>query len=113
MIAADIVSWALILVGSFLLMAGAFGLLRLPDFYARSHAGGVTDTGGTMFIIAGLAVQAGLSLVAVKLALIFVFLFFTSPTSSHALVHAAFTSGLKPLLDHDKTGEAPDAEAGP
>ena len=51
-----------------------------------------------MLILLGLGLQAGISLAAFKLALIFMFLFFTSPTASHALVNAAMRSGLKPKL---------------
>jgi multicomponent Na+:H+ antiporter subunit G len=44
--------------------------------------------------------QAGIGLAAFKLALIFMFLFFTSPTASHALVNAAMHTGLQPELDN-------------
>ena len=63
----DILSWAFLGTGSFLCVAGALGLLRLPDFYTRLHAGGVIDTGGASLILVGLMLQAGLSLIAVKL----------------------------------------------
>jgi multicomponent Na+:H+ antiporter subunit G len=49
-----------------------------------------------------------MSFVTVKLGLIFVFLMFTSPTSTHALAQAALFSGLKPrLADGDKAENAP------
>jgi len=94
----DILSWALIVAGSAFAIIGAVGLLRLPDVYARMHAAGITDTLGAGLILAGLAVQAGWTLVTVKLVLIYVFLLFTSPTSTYALANAAFTGGLEPLL---------------
>ena len=40
--------------------------------------------------------QAGLSLTALKLVLIFVFLVFTAPTAAHALAHAALLDGILP-----------------
>ena len=43
-------------------------------------------------------VQAGPTLITAKLIFIGVFLFFTSPTATHAVANAAFTAGLKPLL---------------
>lgn len=95
---ADIVSWALILGGGFFLVVGGIGVLRLPDFFTRQHAAGLTDTMGAYLLLAGLMVQGGLTLVSVKLALIVVFLVITSPTSTHALAQAAMSSGLKPLL---------------
>jgi multicomponent Na+:H+ antiporter subunit G len=43
-----------------------------------------------------MALQAGLTLVTVKLGLILLFLFITGPTSTHAVANAALVSGLKP-----------------
>ena len=85
----DILSWLLLLAGSFFLIVGAVGLIRLPDFYSRMHAAGVTDTGGAGLILLGLMVQGGLTLITVKLFIILVFLWFTSPTACHALAKAS------------------------
>lgn len=93
----DILSWAFLLTGSFFVITGGIGLLRLPDFYSRIHAAGLTDTIGSWFILIGLILQAGWNLVAVKLILILIFLILTSPLASHALAKAAFLRGLKPL----------------
>ncbi len=92
----DIVSWALILAGSFFIVVGGIGLVRLPDFYSRGHAAGMTDTLGAALVILGLMVEAGWSLNLGRLFFILAFLFFTSPTASHALGHAALFSGVKP-----------------
>ncbi len=103
---ADLASWVLIVIGAFGVLTGGIGVLRLPDFYTRMHAAGITDTLGAGAIIAGLMIQSGLTLVTVKLALILIFLFFTNPTSSFSLAHAALTSGVAPKLDHDLTKDA-------
>lgn len=92
----DGASWALLVAGSFLVVVGALGLLRMPDFYTRLHPAGVTDTLGVDLILLGLMLQAGFSLVTVKLLLVGAFLFFTSPTSTHAIANAALVAGLKP-----------------
>lgn len=98
----DLLSWLLLLAGGALGIIGGIGIYRFPDFYSRLHAAGITDTLCAMLILLGLALQAGWTLAAFKLALIFVFLFFTSPTASHALANAALHSGLQPKLDGDK-----------
>jgi len=98
----DALSWGLLSVGAALLVVGGIGLLRLPDFYARTHAGGITDTLATWCVILGLLLQAPQWIVAAKLLFILVFLFFTSPVSSHALVRSAFTTGLHPRLKGQK-----------
>ena len=97
----EVVSWIFLISGSFFVLVGGFGVLRMPDVYTRSHAAGVTDTLGAGLILLGLMAQAGLTLITVKLLLILVFLLFTSPTSSFALNHTAWTSGLRPLLDNE------------
>lgn len=96
-LAFDAVSWVLLLAGSFFIVSGSLGLLRLPDVYSRMHAAGVTDTLGTGLFLGGLMVQGGLTLVTVKLLMILGFILFTSPTSTHALANAAFSSGAKPI----------------
>lgn len=100
--AIDIVSWILIIAGSFFVATGGIGLLRMPDIFARLHAAGVTDTMGAGLILVGLMVQAGFSLVTVKLVLILIFFFLTGPTASHALAHAALLSGYRPWQRTDK-----------
>jgi len=97
----NILSWAFIILGAFSLITGAVGVLRLPDVYTRMHAASITDTLGAGSIILGLMLQAGPTLVAAKLLLILVFIFFTSPASSFALAHAALSSGVEPILDAD------------
>lgn len=92
----DILSWVLLLGGGLVGILGGIGLLRFPDFYTRLHAAGMTDTLCALMIIAGLILQAGLTLLSLKLALILLFLLFTAPTASHALARAAMTDGLKP-----------------
>ena len=98
----DILSWICLLAGGALGIVGGIGIHRFPDFYSRLHAAGITDTLCAMLILLGLGLQAGWSLAAFKLALIFVFIFFTSPTASHALANAALHSGLQPRLDSDE-----------
>ena len=95
-IALDILSWVLLLSGSAFALIGGVGILRFPDFYSRLHAGGITDTMGAGLILAGLMVQAGMSLLALKLFMVFWFLYVSSPTSAHALAKAAREFGLQP-----------------
>ncbi len=112
-VALDMASWALLVVGGGMMMIGAFGLLRLPDFYTRLHPAGITDTMGAGLILLGLILQAGFTIVALKLAMVFLFLMITSPTSTHATARAAMAAGLRPkFLAEDQTAEGgPDGGA--
>lgn len=98
----DLFSWAFLITGSAFVVIGNIGLVRLPDFYTRLHAAGITDTLGAGLILIGLCFQAGLSLISVKLILIAVFLLITSPTASHALAKSALHGKLKPILTEEK-----------
>ncbi len=93
---ADALGWLLLLAGSFFVVSGGIGLVRMPDFFTRMHPSGVVDTLGAALIVAGLIVQAGPTQVTMKLLLILAFLFFTSPTATHAVAHAALAGGLVP-----------------
>ena len=97
-----LVSWVFLLAGSFFAVVGGVGIVRLPDFYSRLHGGGVTDTMGAGLILLGLMFQAGLTLITVKLVMIFFFLFVTSPSSCHALASSALAHGVEPKFPRRK-----------
>ncbi len=94
----EIASWILLGAGGSFCMIGALGLLRMPDFYTRMHAASVVDTLGAGLLLAGMLLQAGLSLISVKLVMIGLLLFFTSPAATHALGRAARARGVEPQL---------------
>ena len=93
---ADALSWILLVAGGLCCVVSGIGLLRMPDFYTRIHAASVADAVGAGLILAGLVLQAGFTLVAAKLAIIGLLVFFTSPAAAHALARAALHRGLEP-----------------
>ena len=101
----DLLSWFFFLVGGFLLITGSVGVLRLPDFFSRVHAAGITESLASPLILIGLIIQVGLSLESVKLLLIIVFLLATSPSATHAMASAALRGGAGP-----KSEDIPDLD---
>jgi len=97
----DLLSWVAIISGAVLCLIGGIGLIRLPDMYTRMHGAGLIDTLGVGLILVGLMFQAGFTLVLAKLIMILIFIFFTSPTATHALARAALNGGLKPVVEDD------------
>lgn len=93
---ADILTALFILPGAFCVLVGGIGVMRMPDFYTRLHAAGVTDTLGAGLILVGLLFQGGFSLISVKLLMILAFLLFTSPTACHVLCRAAMADKNNP-----------------
>ena len=100
---------ALCLVGGILAIIGTVGVLRFPDFYTRLHAASVTDTSAATLTLVGMALLAPSWLIVFKLTAIWLFLFLTGPTGSHALANAAHTAGLQPVIGRQRNLKA-DAE---
>lgn len=97
------------LVGALFCIIGAFGLLRLPDVFARMHAASLVDTLGMLLLVLGMLIIEGLfTQNTLRLLLIALFVLFTSPVATHALSKAALKEGVKPVLadesDDDVTG---------
>ena len=85
----EIVAVIFIVAGAFFFFTATLGLLRFPDFYTRMHATGKGDTLGSLLILFGLALYNGISLTSLKIILIAVFIFITSPTATHSIAKAA------------------------
>jgi multicomponent Na+:H+ antiporter subunit G len=105
-----IASWALILLGSFFTVVGAFGLVRMPEVFTRMHAASVTDTLGVGCLILGMSLQAGLSLVTLKLFFLLLLFAFTAPVVTHALAQACLNEGIEPV-PADEGGSRPQQHA--
>ena len=113
----DIATFLCLAAGLVSMAIGSYGLLKLPDMFARMHAAGMVDTLGLGLIVVGLFLQAGFSLISFKLFLIIVFVLYTGPAVTHALAQAALNAGMKPMLHDDREdgprgGTQNDAEGG-
>lgn len=108
---ADAVSWVFIVLGSFFVLAGSIGMIRMPDVYTRMHAASVIDTLGATLLIIGFVIQAGFTLISLKLWFVLALFFFFGPVASHALAQAALYAGIEPILSEDRRNrEVPVAD---
>ncbi len=101
-LAVDILSWFCLVAGAVFAIIAGLGILRFPDVFSRMHAAGIGDTLAAWLILLGMMLQAGWTLVTVKLILILLFMMLTSPTATHALARAALADGLRPWRRGDK-----------
>ena len=85
----------LIFSGLFFLTVSGLGIIRLPDFYSRTHAVGKSETLGAALTLGGLAVYNGFEISSFKLIVILAFVFLTNPTATHAITREAIRSGLQ------------------
>jgi len=86
----------LVVLGLATMLFGSIGLIRLPDFFSRTHAASKVDTVGIIFLLAGLAVYEGFTLNAAKLILAIAFVAITNPVAIHILARAALRFGVRP-----------------
>ena len=119
MVIIDVIVILFLAAGIIFMFTGVIGLLRLPDFYTRLHATGKCDTLGEVLIITGLLlyhiyyyiyeplyiyhIEVLLSekLVPVKLLFLIIFIFLANPTATHAIMKAAYKTGVKPWKKGD------------
>ncbi len=104
----DIVIIILLISGLVFFTGGSIGLIRFPDFYSRLHPAGKLDTAGNVLTMSAMALYTlqelsiASLLTAFKIILIVVFVFFTSPTATHAIIDAGVRAGLNPWTKEKK-----------
>ena len=95
------------LAGLIFFLGAAVGMVRFPDFYTRMHAAGKGDTLSTMLMLAGFGLftmedfSLGSWLLFLKIMGVVLFIFLSTPTSSHALMRAAFEDDEMPMTEED------------
>lgn len=87
----------LILVGSLMSVVSAFGIIRLPDIYTRSHAATKSSTLAVLLSLLGafLYFWAHDGFFSIRILLGVVFVFLTAPVAGHLICRAAYRSGVK------------------
>lgn len=107
----DIVTIILVSLGLLVFIGAVAGVIRFPDAYTRIHAAGKGDTLSSLLILLGLAIynlqdfSKGALIVSMKIMLILLFVFISAPTTTHALMEAAYRYGVKPWTRKDTEEE--------
>lgn len=120
----EILKWTQFILGTLLLLCGIlifiaqiFGVYKFKYVLNRMHAAAMGDTLGIGFSLAGLMILSGFQFTTLKLGLVVVFLWCSSPVSSHLIsrLEAATNphidqycetdAAVKKLLDSEYTEE--------
>ena len=105
----------LLACGLLFFTGGTVGIIRFPDFFSRMHPAGKLDTFGQVMTLGTLALYVAAShgslFTALKIVLIVVFIFLTSPTATHAIVDAGMRAGLRPWIKEQKGEKTDDMAA--
>jgi multicomponent Na+:H+ antiporter subunit G len=88
----------LLLAGCLLALIAAIGLHRFPDLFCRMHAATKPATLGLVLIALAVGTSAAAPSSVVKLLLVVVLQFLTTPVAAHMVGRAAYRSG-SPLAD--------------
>ncbi|ALV63743.1 Na(+) H(+) antiporter subunit G [Thermococcus sp. 2319x1] len=95
---ASIIGQALVLFGTFFYVLSSLGLIRMPDVYNRMQTATKSATLGSLGVIIGTGIWAigevGSYSWIPKTLIIAVFLLLTNPIAAHALIRAAYKSGV-------------------
>lgn len=102
----EYVGVALVVAGLIFMLLGSIGLVRLPDFFTRTHAATKVDTVGIMIVLLGISVIEGVSVNSGKIIMAAIFLALTNPVSAHALGRAALHLGIRPWRRRDDEQES-------
>lgn len=93
------VIYALIIISLFFAFAGVIGMLRMPDAYCRMQSSTNVGTLGTLGVMIAAVLYSAIYLhdggMAVKSAVIGIFLILTNPIAGHALAKGAYHHGVR------------------
>lgn len=86
----------IILIGSIISVISAFGMIRFTDVYTRAHAVAKSATLGVLASLIGAFIFIWVKdhYMSVRLLLGILFVFITSPVSSHLVIRAAYRAGV-------------------
>lgn len=95
-----IVEWlivVLLLLGTFLSIVAAVGVIRLPDVYTRNHAASKSTTLGVISTLLGTFIYflTKDGVVESRVLLGALFILITAPVAGHLISRAAYHSGVK------------------
>ena len=105
MLVMEILISIFLIIGSFFVLVGGIGMVRLPDLFMRLHAPTKASTLGLgSFLIAGMIYAAFHGRFGFPEILITLFAFVTAPVSANLLAQAAIHLNLR-----SRSGDVPEA----
>ncbi len=81
----EIIISIFIVIGALWILIAAIGLMRFKDIYSRIHATTKATSFGLLLTIIGVTIYFATFTVALKLSLIIIFIYLTSPLAAHSI----------------------------
>ncbi|MFO8236021.1 MAG: monovalent cation/H(+) antiporter subunit G [Bacteroidales bacterium] len=95
-------AFILLLMGAFFMLVSAIGLLILPDLYMRMHAATKTTSNGIILILLAVIAAFPEFTILVKVIAIIIFIFLTTPLSTHMISKAGYKLNVKKWKKYSK-----------
>lgn len=76
---------AFLVAGIFVIFTAVFGIYKFNNALCRMHSAALCDTLGMLFVMIGLIILSGFTAVSLKMLCVILFMWLTSPVSSHLL----------------------------
>lgn len=112
-----VIEWIRFLAGGLLLLLGLLifliqmiGVFRFQYVLNRMHAAAMGDTLGIGCCLLGLIVMKGVSFTSLKLLLVIIFLWFSSPVSSHLIARLEVATDEEPRRHYKQLAEDENGE---
>ena len=84
----------LLSIGCLFIVIAAIGIVRFPGFFERLHPASMGDTIGQVFILAGLIIYDGFTLISLKIFIVIAIILIANPTACLFLSRSADVSGV-------------------
>ena len=94
----NIIIIALLLIGTFFIFSGVFGIFRFKDIFCRLQSSTNISTLGAMSILVAISIYGfsdNNTSLGMKCIIITIFLLITNPVASHVMVKAAYKNKAK------------------
>ncbi len=88
----EIIAAVFFRLGIMIYITAIFGIYKFKYVLNRMHAAALGDTLGILFAVLGGVVYYGFEFISLKLVLILVFLWLTSPVASHFIAKLEYTT---------------------
>ena len=86
----NVITIIFMLLGFCCFLISAIGVFRLKDFYCRLHAASVCESAGIFLCSLGLLFYEGFNITGLKIFVIFMAIFITSPIGTHIITKVAY-----------------------
>ena len=101
MIIKNVLTIIFLVLGFLCFFASTVGVYRFKDFYTRLHAAGICESCGLLLCSIGLLIYQGFNQTGIKLFVVFMAVFLSSPIGTHIITKVAYKNDKRIVEDKE------------